>query len=804
MKILIVEDDVNSRILLERTLLSQGYAVDSAANGVEALKMANLSPPDLIVSDIMMPEMDGFELCRKVKTDERLRTIPFVFYTATFIEPKDEKLAISLGASDFLLKPMSPEDLFRAIKEIINEHRQNRLHVPEQPLATAEELTAMQLEALARKLDKKVRELEEERENLRHTEAFLKTLIHTLPDLIWLKNPDGVYMACNRRMEHFFGAKEADILGKTDYDFVDKKLADFFRQNDQETIAAGKPSINEEEIVFAEDGHRELLETIKTPMLDEQGRLIGVLGIGHNITAIRQAQERLRESEERFRQAIEFSPVPMAITDTQGQVLYRNREFPHRYGYTLEDTPSIEDWALLAFPDPAYRESSLAQWHEDVTQALRTGEATPTREYTITCKDGTQHQVEIVTRPLKHMSVSVLNDVTERRALESQLRQAQKMEAIGQLAGGISHDFNNILSAIIGFTDLSLRQSTNNPTLHHDLTQVRKAADRATELVRQILTFSRRQQQEKLPLQAYLIIKEALKLLRASIPTTIEIRQDIASQATILADPTQIHQMVMNLCTNAYHAMKERGGVMAVSLRETEIDQAGIDNGTEVSPGRYLKFSVSDSGCGMSKDTLARVFEPYFTTREKGMGTGLGLAVVHGIVKEHQGRISVYSEPGQGSTFDVYLPMIHEAIPEAVPVPVPPRARANERIMVVDDEDSIRNLISRFLTYAGYRVDLFANGREAWIALQENPKAWDLLLTDQTMPEMTGDALAAKALELKPDMPVIICSGFSESHNERHAQALGVKAYLQKPISSATLLTEMAKALYGVQPSEHS
>jgi len=382
--------------------------------------------------------------------------------------------------------------------------------------------------------------------------------------------------------------------------------------------------------------------------------------------------------------------------------------------------------------------------------------------------------------------------------------QAQKMEAIGQLAGGISHDFNNILSAIIGFTDLSLRQSTNNPTLHHDLTQVRKAADRATELVRQILTFSRRQQQEKLPLQAYLIIKEALKLLRASIPTTIEIRQDIASQATILADPTQIHQMVMNLCTNAYHAMKERGGVMAVSLRETEIDQAGIDNGTEVSPGRYLKFSVSDSGCGMSKDTLARVFEPYFTTREKGMGTGLGLAVVHGIVKEHQGRISVYSEPGQGSTFDVYLPMIHEAIPEAVPVPVPPRARANERIMVVDDEDSIRNLISRFLTYAGYRVDLFANGREAWIALQENPKAWDLLLTDQTMPEMTGDALAAKALELKPDMPVIICSGFSESHNERHAQALGVKAYLQKPISSATLLTEMAKALYGVQPSEHS
>jgi two-component system, cell cycle sensor histidine kinase and response regulator CckA len=799
MKILIVEDDVDSRILLERMLLSQGYAVDSAANGVKALEMANLSPPDLIVSDIMMPEMDGFELCRKVKTDERLRTIPFVFYTATFIEPKDEKLAMSLGASHFLLKPMAPEDLFRAIKEIINEHRLNRLHVPGHPLATAEELTAMQLETLARKLDKKVRELEKERENLRQTETFLKTLIRTIPDLVWFKNPDGVYMACNRRMELFFGAQEAEIIGKTDYDFIDQRQADLFRQKDLEAVSAGKPSINEEEFVFADDGHRELLETIKTPMFDDQGRLIGVLGIGHDITARRQAQEKLRESEERFRQAIEFSPVPMAIADTNGRILYRNREFPHRFGYTMEDTPSIKEWARLALPDPAYRESCQAQWDEDVAQALSSGGATPTREYTITCKDGTQRQVEFVTRPLANMSVTVVNDVTEHRALENQLRQAQKMEAIGQLAGGIAHDFNNILTGIIGFTDLSLRQTTNNPALHSDLSQVRKAADRATDLVRHILTFSRRQQQEKFPLQAFLIIKEAIKLLRASIPSTIEIRQDIASQAAILADPTLIHQMVMNLCTNAYHAMKDKGGTMAVSLHETEIDQPISDCGTELPPGRYLKLSVSDTGCGMSKDTLPRIFEPYFTTKEKGVGTGLGLAVVHGIVKEHQGRISVYSEPGNGTSFNVYLPMILEAPPESEPAPLPPSARANERIMVVDDEASICDTINRFLTHAGYRVDLFADGEEAWAALKKNPASWDLLLTDQTMPIMTGDLLAAKARELVPDMPVIICSGFSERLNEKSAKALGVKAFLQKPVASSTLLTEIAKALgFGV------
>ena len=796
MKILIVEDDINSRILLERALLSQGYAVDSAANGVEALEKARLSPPDLIVSDIMMPEMDGFELCRKVKTDDRLRTIPFVYYTATFIEPQDEKLAMSLGASHFLIKPMAPEDLFLAIRKIINEHQQNRLPVPDQPLAGAEELTAMQLEALARKLDKKVRELEKERANLRLTEAHLKTLIHTIPDLIWLKDPDGVYMACNRRFEQFFGAQEADIIGKTDYDFVDKTQADFFRQKDREAIAAGKLSINEEEVVFAEDGHRELLETIKTPMLDGQGRLIGVLGIAHDITAIRQAQERLRESEERFRQALEFLPVAIGISDANRQIIYLNREFTQRYGYLQEDIPSLDAWAEQACPDPEYRQTCLSQWDEDMAQVLLTGGATPARERKVTCKDGTLCQVEIVTRPVSGMYVTAFNDVTERTVFESRLRQAQKMEAIGQLAGGIAHDFNNILSAVVGYTDLALAQTTNNPPLHDDLTQVRNAANRATDLVKQILTFSRRQRQEKFPLQAFQVIKEAMKLLRASIPTTIEIRQDIASEAAILADPTQIHQMVMNLCTNAYHAMKERGGLLTVTLHEAEIRQAIKDCCTELPPGRYLKFSVSDTGCGMEKDTLARIFEPYFTTKDKDMGTGLGLAVVHGIVKEHLGQISVSSEPGQGTTFNVYLPMVHQMVLETALAPVFPLARANERIMVVEDEVSIRDMLTRFLTNAGYRVDPFANGGEAWAALQQNPETWDLLLTDQTMPEMTGDVLAVEALKLKPGLPVIICSGFSDLLNDKRAYALGVKAYLKKPIGVSALLIAVDKALY--------
>lgn len=415
------------------------------------------------------------------------------------------------------------------------------------------------------------------------------------------------------------------------------------------------------------------------------------------------------------------------------------------------------------------------------------------------------HDLDVLTLFANQISVAIenavlfqklKNEIAEREKAEEKLLQSQKMESIGTLAGGIAHDFNNILSAIVGYTDLALSKNRNKNEVEEDLRQVRIAAARATGLIKQILTFGRRQQQEKIPLQLSLVITEAIKLLRASIPTTIDIRQDITTEGVVLADPTQIHQVIMNLCTNAYHAMLDRGGILSISLKEITLEQPMIDGTIELAPGRYLKLSVTDTGCGMDRVTLARIFDPYYTTKVQGSGTGLGLSVVHGIVMSHQGKISVYSEPGQGTTFNVYLPMITQEISVAPAVePLPPRENGHERIMVVDDDDAIRDLTSQILANAGYRVDLFTNGTEAWAALCNSPDNWDLLLTDQTMPGMTGNQLAANLQDLRAALPVIICSGYCDIREEKGAQALGIRSYLQKPVSASTLLAAVAAAL---------
>lgn len=388
--------------------------------------------------------------------------------------------------------------------------------------------------------------------------------------------------------------------------------------------------------------------------------------------------------------------------------------------------------------------------------------------------------------------VHIAKDITDQKRTEVQLHQAQKMESIGTLAGGIAHDFNNILSAILGYTELAMmRKKEDEESLREDLLQVRMAADRATRLVRQILTFSRKQPEEKKPLQLSLIIKEALKLLRASIPATIEIRQEIMCQAVVLADPGQIHQLIMNLATNSYQAMEEQGGVLGVTLKEITVDADA-----ELVPGPYVMLSVSDTGCGMEKAVIDRIFEPYFTTKEMDKGTGLGLAVVHGIVKSHKGRIAVHSELGQGTTFNVYLPMlVSEAVTTEVVDNAPPMARAHERIMVVDDEETIRDLISRFLTQAGYRVEVFGNGVQAWQAFSHRPDDWDLILSDQTMPGMTGDQLVAKVLSLRPELPIVICSGYSRIVSSDEAKKVGNSIFLQKPINRNALLTQVARTL---------
>jgi len=385
----------------------------------------------------------------------------------------------------------------------------------------------------------------------------------------------------------------------------------------------------------------------------------------------------------------------------------------------------------------------------------------------------------------------------ERQRLHLQLQQTQKMEAIGTLAGGIAHDFNNILSAILGYAELSLTQTSTEGKVHEYLTKITKSVDRAADLVKQILTFSRQTEHERKPMQLQPVMKETLKLLRGSMPATIDIRFEIAPGCgMIMANFSQIHQVLMNLCTNAYQAMREKGGVLSVNLSEEELPQGMVKNGLGLQPGRYARLSVQDTGTGIDKDIQNRIFEPYFTTKKHGEGTGLGLATVHGVVLSHGGGINVTSAPGEGALFDVYFPILEKK--ERI-VQEDERGQASSprmaRILFVDDEEMITELAASVLGRMDCRVLALTNSIEALAVFEEDPRQFDLVITDQTMPGLTGVELAKKMLAVRKDLPIILSTGFSEIVNEQQAKEVGIREFIMKPLAIRDLYKVICKVL---------
>jgi signal transduction histidine kinase len=389
--------------------------------------------------------------------------------------------------------------------------------------------------------------------------------------------------------------------------------------------------------------------------------------------------------------------------------------------------------------------------------------------------------------------------ISERRRLEAQLRQAQKLEAIGTLAGGIAHDFNNILTAILGYTELALGDIHQKSNAWNYLHEVRKAGLRAKTLVQQILTFSRRTEQPRQLVQLPALIEEALVLLRASLPSTIEIRQAITQEVgPVLADPTQLHQVLLNLCANAAHAMRETGGCLEVRLEAVDIDEPVTAQHPELPPGPYVCISVTDTGQGMTPAVMERIFEPFFTTKAPGEGTGMGLALVHGIVTSHGGAVTVASVVGQGTTFTVYLPQSTDKTCDAAPqegasvTAAPPGA---ERVLFVDDEAVLVSLGEAILQRLGYEVVACTSSTEALAAFRAAPQRFDVVITDQTMPHMTGEGLAQTIRRLRPDVPIILCTGFSAGMHAERARELGIDALLMKPLAKQELAQTIRQVL---------
>ncbi|MFA7383834.1 MAG: PAS domain S-box protein [Desulfurivibrionaceae bacterium] len=497
----------------------------------------------------------------------------------------------------------------------------------------------------------------------------------------------------------------------------------------------------------------------------------------------------LRKSEARFRSLVEATQDGIVIGDEQGNILSVNRAAAEMFGH---ENGELKGQPLISLMPERYQARHL----KGMANFIATGNSRylgKPLSFWGRRRDGDEFPLELnISSWVAEGRINfggIIRDVSERARLEEekanlerQLRATQKMEAIGTLAGGIAHDFNNILVPIIAYTEIVAAKEAAGSENWQSLQAVLKAAHRAKELVKQILAFSREREHEAIPVQIVPLVKESLKLLQSSLPSTIEVVQQLEGDGgTILADPTQIHQVVMNLCTNAYYAMREQGGVLEVTLAEVKIG-AGDSAGHDLAPGAYLVLSVSDTGAGMDPATMERIFDPYFTTRKFGEGTGLGLAMVHGIVKKYGGDIRVYSEPGQGASFQVYFPVVGKAEKGPDFIIGTLLAKGDERILLVDDELPIASSLQKMLEFHGYQVVMKTSSVEALAAFRLTPRDFDLVITDQTMPELTGEKLVLALKEIRPEIPVILCTGFSATIDEAKARDLGIDAFFMKPV----------------------
>jgi PAS domain S-box-containing protein len=508
----------------------------------------------------------------------------------------------------------------------------------------------------------------------------------------------------------------------------------------------------------------------------------------------------LRESKEKYRSLMETVADPVIVYDQSGQVVYTNRAFSKVFGWTSQE---VSGKNLDFIP-----EEEVPRTMAKLSDVMR-GNPCYLFETKRLTKEGTVIDVSVSAASYsddkgRHQGIVVsLQDITQRKRaeeeankLQAQLRQAQKMEAIGTLAGGIAHDFNNILGAIIGFADVSLLSTPADSPLHGNLQKILDAGLRAKDLVKQILTFSRQTEQEIKPIKIGYILDELVNLLKATIPSNIEIQCQTNFDCMIMGDPTQMHQVLMNICTNSIHAMQDGGGILEIRLDKMDMDAESSRLVPDLAPGIYQRITVSDTGHGMNKETLDRIFEPFFTTKTQGQGTGLGLSVAHGIVKKLGGKTTAYSEPGKGTTFSIYLPVLDSESEEmqqsdaSADMPM-----GNENILFVDDEEFLVEVGSMVLESLGYKVTSFTSGIEALEAFRQNPQGFDLLLTDMNMPKISGLDLAREVTSIRSDMPIVLCTGFSETLSSSRSASLGIRKTIMKPMVARDMALAIREVL---------
>ena len=790
--IMIVEDDIISAEALREKLAGFGYAVPSPLdNGKDAVHFALKTCPDLVLMDIKLSgSMDGIEAAAAI---QKHLDVPVIYLTA-YTDDEVLQRARSTAPFSYLIKPVRDWELQITIVMVRYRHR-------------------MEI-------------------RLRERERWLDTVLRSIGDAVIATDDRGRVNFMNPVAENLSGCSFAEASGKPLNEILqltNELTGEAVADPVSRVIREGKVvGLANHTILIAKDGTRRAIDDSAAPVVDENGRLTGVVMVFRDVTQRRAMEDELERHRERLEELVterteelwkEITERIKAEGLLQQEIDFRSTiidniaeglcvweeipEWPHiRFllwndrmveitGYAMEEI-NQRGWYESVYPDSDKREQTKKR--SDLTL---TGQPIKSDEQEITCSDGKTRTILLSASAIEGPEgqpqvLWLMRDITQRKQaekardrLESQLRQAQKMEAIGTLAGGIAHDFNNILGAIIGYGELiEMFEIPDNSNIQKSLEQVLKSAYRAKDLVGQILTFSRQSDVETQPLLLAPLVKETLKFLRASLPSTIEIKRNIEGLPGALeADPTQMHQVVMNLCTNAAQAMGDHGGILEIDLSAEYLDEETAGRFPDLRPGTYAKLSISDTGEGIPAEIRDRIFEPYYTTKETGAGTGLGLAVTHGIIQQHHGAITFESKIGHGTTFHVLLPLETKELSENPDDAESHVTAGKGRILLVDDEASLVKFGKEALSQIGYDVDTEIDSKKALERFMAEPNIYDLVITDQTMPHMTGLKLARKIKAVRSDIPIILCTGFSASVTPERLDEIGIDLLLRKPIS---------------------
>ncbi|MBU2512520.1 response regulator [bacterium] len=756
-------DDQRDNLLVVSTMLSDlidNSVVLTAGSGLEGIEKANRELPDVILLDVIMAGIDGFETCRRLKANPLTKHIPIIMLTAIRTDSESHTKGLELGADAFLSKPIEEAELVAQVEAMLRIKR-------------AEDQLRQEKIILEDLVNEKVNEL-------RKSENRYQMLVRTSPDGFTACDLDGRVLDANPAFLDMLDYTMEELRYKTLFELTPSHWHKMEKEIISKALSEGGNTKNEIEYI-RKDGTIIPVFLSSWVIMDENGNPEQLSTFVQDIT------ERKNAEKERalLASALEQTAESIIITDSQGKILYVNPAFETTSGFAKENV-------IGNHFDSFVRNIQEIQSNEQMWINLRDGlnwsGTIVTRK-----KDGNEIEEEITVSPIRDKSGLITNfvaskfDVSREKQLEKQLLQAQKMEALGTLAGGIAHDFNNVLHGMSMSAHTALKKLPEDSLIKKYLDRMLIFCDRGAALVKQILTFSRHMEEKFSVIEIASIVKEVLIMMKSALPSTITIEQNIADSAgNISGNPSQIHQIVMNLCSNAGYAMRETGGVLRVSLKNVHIKYEEAWS-LRIQRGHYLDLTISDTGSGMSQSVQERIFEPFYTTKPKGEGTGLGLSVVHGIVKAHNGHVQVDSKIGEGTSFKIRFPIVEETIIENKEEKNQ-SFRGNERILLVDDEDTMVDLMNNILGDLGYSVKTAYNGREALDLFNKDPFYFDLVITDQTMPEITGDELAKIFKAKNPELPIILMTGFSYKIDKVKAEKIGIDEVLMKPFEVNNLV----------------